>query len=442
MGGRQPRQDGGGRRRPPTHLRGARRTRRCGGGCAPAQRDRARRRRVLAARNGIDVDGAVLRCRPHRRGPQSRRHDLPRPRDRLHPAPGRRAWCSSNDPDDDALDRAARDRDRVPVTVDVDAPRFLLYTSGSTADPKGVAALRPHAARRVRGASGLPRPHRRRGVRDAVARGPRLRAAVRRAAPDLARCDERAHARVGPRTLPRAGRVRGRDLLRWRDAVPRRGSSTTPISPATTSRRSRLFPCGGADVPPELIRRAIARLGVRAGTRLRLDRVPEHHELGRARRARRQAGRDRRAPDRRQPGAAPRRRDPGAGTGAVPRVSRPVARRRRLHRRRLVPHGRPRRARRRGVPHRHRPAQGHRDPLRREAERQGDRGPAARASEGARGRGRARPRRADRRARVRVRGAPRRGAPPTLGELASSSSPAACRAASSPSSSSWWPRCR
>src|SRR2546428_12878988 len=30
-------------------------------------------------------------------------------------------------------------------------------------------------------------------------------------------------------------------------------------------RSLRLFPCGGADVPPDLIRRAIRRLGVRSG---------------------------------------------------------------------------------------------------------------------------------------------------------------------------------
>ena len=96
----------------------------------------------------------------------------------------------------------------------------------------------------------------------------------------------------------------------------------------------------------------------------------------------------------------------GEVRGVRPAALRRLPRRRpqrRLHARRLLPHGRPRRRRRRRLSPHHRPAQGHHHPQGREPVRQGHRGRAGGASEDRRRRRDRRARRGERRARLRLR---------------------------------------
>jgi cyclohexanecarboxylate-CoA ligase len=147
---------------------------------------------------------------------------------------------------------------------DPDAPRFLLYTSGSTSDPKGVL----HSDRTL-----------------------------------LTECDAQAayHGMTSAEVFVMPSPVAHISGLLYGVLLPIRLGATSVLMPvwdpgrflelvaaergtfcggATPFLRGvvehpeldrydhsslRLFPCGGADVPPDLIRAAIARLGVRTG---------------------------------------------------------------------------------------------------------------------------------------------------------------------------------
>jgi cyclohexanecarboxylate-CoA ligase len=168
-----------------------------------------------------------------------------------------------DDPQDDVL-TAERGHRPVPVAVDVDTPRFLLYTSGSTADPKGVV----HSDRTL-----------------------------------LAECAAQAayHGLTSDEVFVMPSPVAHVSGLLYGVLLPIWLGATSVLMPNWSAGRFlelvesesgtfcggatpflqgvvdhpdlarydisslRLFPCGGADVPPELIRRAIARLGVRSG---------------------------------------------------------------------------------------------------------------------------------------------------------------------------------
>src|SRR5216110_2231169 len=282
---------------------------------------------------------------------------------------------------------------------------------------EGRAPQHGDARRRVSRHDRLPRaPHGRR-PRHALPGRPHLGAPLRHPAPRPARRDQRPHGDVGRGALLRPRRARAGHVLGRRDAVPpgrRRPPDPRPLRPPlapplSLRRRRRAGRADPAGHP---------RPGRALGPRLRLDRVPEHHQLGgparsrdEARRDRRRAhpaGRDRAA--RRRGAARPRGRrgrDLGAGAGAVPRLSRPAPRRRRVRRAPLLPHRGPGRPRSRGLPHHHRAREGHHRARGREVQRPGGRRPPLRAPEGRERGDRAHAGPAARRARVRLRRARR-----------------------------------
>ena len=245
----------------------------------------------------------------------------------------------------------------------------------------------PSARRR----STTSRLARRRRVRHAVAGEPHLRAALRDPAARRPRRHQRPHGGVGPGALLRARRARGRHVLGRRDAVPagRHGPPApralrSSLAPALSLRRRRR--AAGADpardAPP---RRAL-------GARLRLDRVPEHHQLGGTGRAGARSG----------PRPTGRRSARTRSSCATP-MGVPCARGREgeiwargpelflgyrdaalnaeaFDERRFFRTGDLGVRRRRRLPHHHRAREGHHRPRRREVQRQGGRGPALRAS--------------------------------------------------------------
>ncbi len=151
-------------------------------------------------------------------------------------------------PDHDAVQQVDAADDPAPIAPPAprEVPRFLVYTSGSTAEPKGVlhsdATLLDECAAQSE-YHGLTS---RRGVRDAVARRARVGAHLRRAPAGLPRRHQRAARPVGPHRVPHGDRTRARHVLRRCDAVSRRASSITPTSTASICRRSG---CSRAAVP-------------------------------------------------------------------------------------------------------------------------------------------------------------------------------------------------
>lgn len=147
---------------------------------------------------------------------------------------------------------------------DLDAPRFLLYTSGSSADPKGVlhsdATLLTECA---------------------------AQAAYHEMGPDevfvmpspVAHVSGLLYGILLPVFLGATSVLMPAwDPGRFLELVEAEGGTfcggATPFLQAVVDHPQldrfdvsslRLFPCGGADVPPDLIRRAMARLGVRSG---------------------------------------------------------------------------------------------------------------------------------------------------------------------------------
>jgi len=168
-----------------------------------------------------------------------------------------------DDPDHDALAVQPGPRP-APAGVDIDGPRFLLYTSGSTADPKGVL----HSDRTLLAeCAAQARYH---GLADDevfVMPSP------------VAHVSGLLYGVLLPTWLGATSVLMPAwDPGRFLELVESEGGTfcggATPFLQGVVDHPDlgrydtsslRLFPCGGADVPPELIRRAIARLGVRSG---------------------------------------------------------------------------------------------------------------------------------------------------------------------------------
>ena len=326
-----------------------------------------------------------------------------------------------------------------PGTAPEDAPiRWIYYTSGSTADPKGVQHTDQTL---IAGGWGLAR---------ALDMGPDDVGSIafpfaHIAGPDylvtMLSFGFPAVLRRGllrprrPARLPPPRRDHGRREHRVLRRLPRRAAQDArrpdPPDAAAHVGRRRGQAARGPLRGPRRDRRA------RRGARLRHDRGADDLQrlAARHRRAagqhRRQAGRGGRRPHRhpRRPHRRTRRggRGPGEGPDGLPRLHRPVARRGGLRRRRLLPHGRPGPAPCRRAPHAHRPPEGRHRPQGGEHQRQGDRGPPLHPPQGGRGGGHRAPR--PRAGRARLRG--RCSSPTTqTGSSSPRSSPSAGRPAS------------
>jgi len=151
-----------------------------------------------------------------------------------------------------------------PVVVELDAPRFLLYTSGSSADPKGVL----HSDRTLLAECEAQSAFH--GLRpDEVFVMPS----------PVAHVSGLLYGILLPVLLGATSVLMPAwDAGRFLELVEAEGGTfcggATPFLQGVVDHPElerfdvsslRLFPCGGADVPPDLIRRAIARLGVRSG---------------------------------------------------------------------------------------------------------------------------------------------------------------------------------
>ena len=262
-----------------------------------------------------------------------------------------------------------------------DAVRWIFYTSGTTADPKGarhtdatlLAAARGMSARLALAPDdrvGLVFPFTHVGGVLWLMNGL------------LAGCAHIAISVFDPRTsvdvLARHGVTQAGAGTAFHQAylAAQRERGGAPIFP-----RVRAFPGGGAPKPPQLhadVKRELGGAGIVSGygmtecpvLAMGSPRDPDAklaHTEGQRLPA---AGGD---PGRR--GRAARE-----GAAAVSRLSRRLARRAGLRRRRLLPNRRPRAPRRRGLRRRHRPPQGRDHPPRREHQRPRARGPPARAS--------------------------------------------------------------
>ncbi len=294
-----------------------------------------------------------------------------------------------------------------------DAPAMVGYTSGTTADPKGVVHSHRSLLAEVRQLAAMmhdppadghglaPRPHDRHARREP--RASPQRAAHRADRPvgpgpgavDRARARDRRRRRRHhlPHEPPRPPRLR---------AGPRRAScrawaSAAPRSPPPWP----IGPSGWASASPA----PTARPSIPSITGSTFD-APRPSTYPHRRRA---AARGRDPPRRRRGRRGPdglARRDPQPGSRPVRRLHRPRPHRRGVRRPTLVPHRRRRRARRRRLPDDHRPRERRHHPRRAQHLGGGDRGAAgddARHRRGGRGR---RPRPAP--GRARLRGDPRR----------------------------------
>jgi len=168
-----------------------------------------------------------------------------------------------DDPDDDVLSDSPGARPE-PYAVDPDAPRFLLYTSGSTADPKGA----------------LHSDH-------TLLAECRAQAEYHGMTPDevFVMPSPVAHVSgllygillpvlLGAKSVLMPAWEPGRFLELVEAERGTFCGGATPFLQGVVEHPHldrydlssfRLFPCGGADVPPELIRAAMARLKVRTG---------------------------------------------------------------------------------------------------------------------------------------------------------------------------------
>lgn len=150
------------------------------------------------------------------------------------------------------------------VAVEPDAPRFLLYTSGSSADPKGVLHSDRTLLAECSAQSGY---HGMESNEVFVMPSP------------VAHVSGLLYGILLPVFLGGTSVLMPVwDAGRFLQLVEAEGGTfcggATPFLQGVVDHPElerfdvsslRLFPCGGADVPPDLIRRAIARLGVRSG---------------------------------------------------------------------------------------------------------------------------------------------------------------------------------
>jgi cyclohexanecarboxylate-CoA ligase len=187
-----------------------------------------------------DVDVAALAARL--------RGDVPSLRDVIVVGDGLQAWGDLGS----AVPAPA-------VAVDPNAVHALLYTSGTTADPKGV--LHTHNTLLCECAS--------------MAANHALGEADVLVMPSpVSHISGMLFGVMLPVYLGATSVLMERwDAMRFLDLVEREGGTfsagATPflqgVVDAGRSCGLRAFPCGGADVPPDLIRRAIRELGVRSG---------------------------------------------------------------------------------------------------------------------------------------------------------------------------------
>jgi cyclohexanecarboxylate-CoA ligase len=166
---------------------------------------------------------------------------------------------------DDALfsyDATAAATPRPPVRPD--APAFLVYTSGSTADPKGVLHSNATLAAECAAQAAYH------GLRDDE---------VFVMASPVGHVSGLLYGVLLPMSLGATAVLMPRwDPGRFLELVAAEGGTfsggATPFLQGVVDHPElgrfdtsslRLFPCGGADVPPDLIRRAVERLGARTG---------------------------------------------------------------------------------------------------------------------------------------------------------------------------------
>jgi cyclohexanecarboxylate-CoA ligase len=194
---------------------------------------------------GVDLAALAERLRP----------DVPSLRNVVvigQPRPGRRTWT----------DLASASPPSSSPAVDPNAIHALLYTSGTTADPKGV--LHTHNTLLCECAS-MARNHALSERDVLVMPSP------------VSHISGMLFGLMLPVYLGATSVLMERwDAERFLDLVEREGGTfsagATPFLQgvvyawrADRTRTLRVFPCGGADVPPDLIRRAQAKLGIRSG---------------------------------------------------------------------------------------------------------------------------------------------------------------------------------
>ncbi len=311
-------------------------------------------------------------------------------------------------------DAAAADATVAPDDAAQLPVRWVFYTSGTTADPKGAHAHRPHdhgvgvrhgdgaRDRRPTTSSALVFPFTHIGgigwlfatLMSRLARRSSIEA-FDPADDDPGAPTRGRHARRRGHAVPhgvprRAARAAGRRRCSRRCARSRAAARRSRRSCTTTSKEE----LGGVGVVSGY---GLTECPILTMAAVRRPRREARRHRGPRDARRRGQGREARRDGR---GAGRGGRDPGQGPAAVPRLRRRVARRRRLRRGRLLPHRRPRQARRRRLHRDHGPAQGRDHPQGREHQRQGGRGPAVHAP---RGRRRRRDRAARRRDRASVR---------------------------------------
>ena len=200
---------------------------------------------VIDRFRGVDLAALAERLRP----------DVPSLRDVVvigEARPGMRTWTEleSGSPSS------------TPLPVDPNAVHALLYTSGTTADPKGV--LHTHNTLLCECAS-MARNHALSERDVLVMPSP------------VSHISGMLFGLMLPVYLGATSVLMERwDADRFLDLVEREGGTfsagATPFLQGVVEawrahrpRTLRVFPCGGADVPPDLIRRAQAELGIRSG---------------------------------------------------------------------------------------------------------------------------------------------------------------------------------
>ena len=296
-----------------------------------------------------------------------------------------------------------------PAHVDPDGPALIGYTSGTTADPKGVVHTHRTLGCEVRQLSdhqSIARP----AQPGRGAGRSRHRHAGRAALPALQQAAHLHDRRLGPADRPQR---HGRGAHRRRERIDVLLHQPARLSGLRArARRAHALRRAGRLAHPQRGGGAGGRARDLARALVRVDRAPVHHGIparraeGEAHPHRRQAdgvGRDpdgRRGRSRRRGGGA--RGDPQPRRRPLRRLHGPRAQRGVHRRRRVVQHRRHRRDRRRRLPDHHGPGEGHHHPWRRERQRRRGRAAAGPHEGRGRGGGGGGTRRAARRARLRL----------------------------------------